>query len=195
MPPNPSIRASDRDRDRTAELLREHHAVGRLDPVEFAERLDQVYEARTIADLDVLTADLPAIDLYPLPTASLPSGRVVHSGLPAAYLRGGRRRRWRGPTGWPAAWSVFGALLLACLALRVAGAALPIIGLGAVGVLMLAGQLVSRRVIGQGGTSAGRLTDRQRDGIEGADDQGSDDRRSGDRRSGDQGSGDEDSEA
>jgi len=35
------IRASDHDRDRTARLLREHHAVGRLDPEEFAERLDQ----------------------------------------------------------------------------------------------------------------------------------------------------------
>ena len=61
------MRASDRDRDRTADLLREHHAAGRLDPDEYAERLDKVYQAKTIGDLDELTADLPSIDRYPLP--------------------------------------------------------------------------------------------------------------------------------
>jgi hypothetical protein len=61
------MRASDRDRDRTAELLREHHAAGRLDADEFAERLDKTYQARTIGDLDELIADLPSIDRYPLP--------------------------------------------------------------------------------------------------------------------------------
>lgn len=60
-------RASDRDRDRTAELLSEHHAAGRLDPDEFAERLDKVYQARTLGELDELVADLPPIARYPLP--------------------------------------------------------------------------------------------------------------------------------
>ena len=64
------MRASDQDRDRTADLLREHHALGRLDPAEFAERLDKVYQARTIGDLDELVADLPAIDRYQLPWGS-----------------------------------------------------------------------------------------------------------------------------
>lgn len=180
MAPNPSIRASDRDRDRIAELLREHHAVGRLDAEEFAERLDRAYDARTVEDLDALTADLPAIDLYPLPTASLPRGRAVHSGLPAAYLGrrrpGGTRRRWRGPTGWPAAWSCYALLLFACLALRVAGAPVPIIGVGIVGVLMLTGQLVTHRALGRGRESRS-LTDRESGSIEG----------SGEDHSGDQG--------
>jgi hypothetical protein len=61
------MRASDRDRDRTADLLREHHAAGRLDADEFTERLEAAYRARTIGDLDELTADLPSIDRYPLP--------------------------------------------------------------------------------------------------------------------------------
>jgi hypothetical protein len=82
MSSSPRVRASDRDRDRTAELLREHHAAGRLDPQEFAERLDLVYAAKTVDDLDVLVADLPKIDLYPLPSASLPRGR------------GGRKPSW-----------------------------------------------------------------------------------------------------
>ncbi len=48
------IRASDQDRDRTAQLLREHHAVGRLDAEEFTERLDKVFTAKTMGDLDEL---------------------------------------------------------------------------------------------------------------------------------------------
>ena len=36
---DPRIRASDADRDRTAALLREHHAAGRLTAEEFNERL------------------------------------------------------------------------------------------------------------------------------------------------------------
>jgi hypothetical protein len=86
MSSNPSMRASDRDRDRTADLLREHHALGRLDPVEFAERLDKSFNAKTVDELDELTMDLPAIDPYPLPAASLPRNRIVHSDLPASYI-------------------------------------------------------------------------------------------------------------
>ena len=72
MPDDPRIRASDEDRDRTAALLREHHAVGRLTPAEFGERLDRAYAATTVGELDELLADLPGIDLYQLPHASLP---------------------------------------------------------------------------------------------------------------------------
>ena len=81
------IRASDQDRDRTANVLREHHAVGRLDPDEFNERLDKVFSAKTMGELEALTADLPAVDPYPLPTSSLP--RTYSGGgteLPAASV-------------------------------------------------------------------------------------------------------------
>ena len=71
MPGDPRIRAADTDRDRAAALLREHHAAGRLTPGEFHERLDKAMDARTIGDIDELLADLPAIDLYQLPDASL----------------------------------------------------------------------------------------------------------------------------
>lgn len=69
MASDPKIRASDADRDRTAALLREHHAAGRLTAEEFNERLDQAYAAKTLGDLDALLADLPGIDLYQLPDA------------------------------------------------------------------------------------------------------------------------------
>jgi hypothetical protein len=78
MPGDPRMRASDADREKTVELLREHHAVGRLTAGEFSERLDQVYQAKTLGELDALLADLPAIDLYQLPSASIrprPSSR------------------------------------------------------------------------------------------------------------------------
>jgi uncharacterized protein DUF1707 len=75
MASDPRIRASDADRDRTAALLREHHAAGRLTADEFNERLDKAYAAKTLGELDELLADLPGIDLYQLPDASLERGR------------------------------------------------------------------------------------------------------------------------
>jgi hypothetical protein len=71
VPADPRIRASDADRDRTAALLREHHAAGRLTAEEFHERLDVALSAKTLAELDELLADLPLIDLYRLPHESM----------------------------------------------------------------------------------------------------------------------------
>ena len=57
---SPSLRASDKDRDRVIELLRAAVADGRLDPAEFDQRLDAALAARTIDALAPLTADLIA---------------------------------------------------------------------------------------------------------------------------------------
>ncbi|GGR78533.1 hypothetical protein GCM10010252_16520 [Streptomyces aureoverticillatus] len=54
------LRASDADRERVAEELREALAEGRLDMGEFDERLDAAYRARTYGDLAPLTRDLPS---------------------------------------------------------------------------------------------------------------------------------------
>jgi Domain of unknown function (DUF1707) len=80
MPGDPRLRASDADRERTAQLLREHHAVGRLTAEEFDGRLDKVFAAKTLGDLDELLADLPAIDLYQLPSAGIRPTRRGGSG-------------------------------------------------------------------------------------------------------------------
>jgi hypothetical protein len=58
-PVDPSLRASDADRDAVAARLREAHAEGRLTTEEFTERLDAAYAARTHGDLVPLTRDLP----------------------------------------------------------------------------------------------------------------------------------------
>jgi hypothetical protein len=71
MPGDPRVRASDANRERTASLLREHHAEGRLTAEEFNDRLDQAFAAKTIGELDALLADLPGIDLYRLPAAGI----------------------------------------------------------------------------------------------------------------------------
>lgn len=52
-------RIGDAERDRAAEYLREHLAVGRLDPVEFDERLTRALNAKTSTELDPLFTDLP----------------------------------------------------------------------------------------------------------------------------------------
>lgn len=68
-----SMRASDSDRDRVAEALREAAAEGRLSLDELDERLDRVFAAKTYADLVPLTSDLPSSgpgSPGPLPTVA-----------------------------------------------------------------------------------------------------------------------------
>jgi len=58
-PDRPSVRASDGDRQRVADLLRQHTSEGRLTIEEYEQRVDAAYAARTVADLRPLLADLP----------------------------------------------------------------------------------------------------------------------------------------
>ncbi|GGM06257.1 DUF1707 SHOCT-like domain-containing protein [Nakamurella endophytica] len=54
------LRASDRDREQVAAVLSTSMAEGRLTADELQERLDAVYRARTLGELEPLTRDLPA---------------------------------------------------------------------------------------------------------------------------------------
>lgn len=58
-PGAPPVRASDAERDQTAEILRAGYAEGRLSSAELDERLTAAYTAKTRADLHALTSDLP----------------------------------------------------------------------------------------------------------------------------------------
>ena len=119
MSSDPKIRASDADRDRTAALLREHHAAGRLTAEEFNERLDKAYAAKTMGELDQLLADLPGIDLYQLPDASLDRRRGTTFGLP--WLLAPRAGRGISPA-WRAAWGSWATVsLIAFLAWLLSG--------------------------------------------------------------------------
>ncbi len=70
------VLASDPERERVAEALREHAAAGRLDTDELEERLGATYGARLRADLLPLLADLP--------TPAAPRPRARRRRLPNA---------------------------------------------------------------------------------------------------------------
>jgi Domain of unknown function (DUF1707) len=117
MPGDPRLRASDADRERTASLLREHHAQGRLTPEEFDERVDRTFTAKTIGDLDALLADLPAIDLYRLPAAGIrpaPPGALRPRGSAVGRRAEGAISR-RGAATWATWAAISSALFVAWL--------------------------------------------------------------------------------
>lgn len=59
---DPRLRASDADRERIVEQLRQHTADGRLTMEEFDQRMSAAYAAKTYGELAELTRDLP-VDL------------------------------------------------------------------------------------------------------------------------------------
>ena len=115
MPGDPRIRASDADRDRVTALLREHHAAGRLTAEEFHERMEQALDAKTLGELDELLTDLPAIDLYQLPDASLRRAppHLGQSLLPADRRGSGEPARFAPGTVAMGAWAVVTSALIA----------------------------------------------------------------------------------
>ncbi|MEU9761174.1 DUF1707 domain-containing protein [Streptomyces sp. NPDC047987] len=66
------MRASDAERERIAETLREAVAEGRLDMEEFEQRLDAAYKARTHGELEPLVRDLPASGAHAHPAGQDP---------------------------------------------------------------------------------------------------------------------------
>ena len=82
-----SLRASDKDRESAAEVLREAAGEGRLSMPELDERLDAVYEAKTYADLEPIIRDLPHAAIAPAAAAvqaSPPASAVERSGAKPA---------------------------------------------------------------------------------------------------------------
>jgi Domain of unknown function (DUF1707) len=91
-----ALRASDGERDAVLQRVQQAFAEGRLDDIEFDERMRAALTARTHAALDVLVADLPAETAAPGPapaTAGRGPGRLAVA-LKSSVRRGGR---WRVP--------------------------------------------------------------------------------------------------
>jgi hypothetical protein len=86
-----SLRASDADRERFVEALRQHHLDGRLTAKELAERTERAYAARTLGDLDALATDLPPLH-PPAPAAPAPPPRAPAAGPPSGARPPGARR-------------------------------------------------------------------------------------------------------
>jgi hypothetical protein len=93
--PAPAIRASDQDRDAVAQRLQQAFAERRLDDDEFDDRMRAALTARTSADLDKLTTDLPAA----APAGSAPAPAAPAPGRWAVAYKNSIRRggRWRVP--------------------------------------------------------------------------------------------------
>ena len=91
----PAIRASDQDRDAVAQRLQQAFAERRLDDDEFDERMRAALTARTGADLELLTRDLPA----PAPGGAAPAVPGPVPGRWAVAYKNSIRRggRWRVP--------------------------------------------------------------------------------------------------
>jgi hypothetical protein len=107
-PPSPTeLRASDADRDRIADLLREALAEGRLTADEHAERVEGVLAAKTVGELDVFIRDLPAAHTgSAIPAHTAVPSRPSPGAIPmdadervmavfSASVRKGRRRAGR----------------------------------------------------------------------------------------------------
>ncbi|MEU5191874.1 DUF1707 domain-containing protein [Streptomyces klenkii] len=91
----PEMRASDAERERIAEALREAVAEGRLTMEEFEERLEAAYKARTHGELEPLVRDLPA-----------PGGGAAVSLTKATSSPVSAGEGWAGRIGGPAGGTV-----------------------------------------------------------------------------------------
>src|SRR5436309_10662420 len=65
MPDDADLRASDEQRERAAEEIRDHFAAGRLSDEELSDRVQAAYAARTQGELKTLLADLPRLPASP----------------------------------------------------------------------------------------------------------------------------------
>jgi hypothetical protein len=65
MPDDPGLRASDEQRERAAQDIREHFAAGRLNEDELDERVQAAYSAKTQPELDKIMVDLPKLPASP----------------------------------------------------------------------------------------------------------------------------------
>ncbi|WP_280718657.1 DUF1707 domain-containing protein [Kitasatospora sp. MAP5-34] len=99
------LRASDADRERIAELLRDAYAEGRLTMEEHSERIEAAYQARTLGELAPLTRDLPThrpISMEKAPQAGsrpaagpLTPARSESPSMVAIFGGASRKGRWR----------------------------------------------------------------------------------------------------
>lgn len=95
------LRASDADRDRIAEILRDALADGRLTYEEHSERIETAYRAKTLGELEPLVRDLSGAAPRPAPdtgysgsyAATGPGGDALN--LVAVFGAAERRGRWR----------------------------------------------------------------------------------------------------
>ncbi|MEU7889209.1 DUF1707 domain-containing protein [Microbispora bryophytorum] len=96
--PTSHLRASDSNRDQAAALLGEALSTGQLSHDEYSERLDSLYQAKTVGELDVLTQDLQVEQHRPAssPAYYAPQSESTETDTIVAIFGGAERKgRWR----------------------------------------------------------------------------------------------------
>ncbi|TCO34645.1 cell wall-active antibiotic response 4TMS protein YvqF [Kribbella steppae] len=104
--PHAHLRASDTDRDRVVDVLRDALMSGRLSQDEHAERLEQTLQARTLGELEPITQDLvvpqqampaasPAASNSPVPIEEPANPSDSFDTMFAVFGGGERSGRWR----------------------------------------------------------------------------------------------------
>ncbi|MFE9763235.1 DUF1707 domain-containing protein [Streptomyces sp. NPDC005808] len=98
------LRASDADRDRIADILRDALAEGRLTPEEHSERVEGVLATKTVGELDQFVRDLPAAHApRATPAYTIAPNRPTVGAIPlepddnvvAVFSAAVRKGRWR----------------------------------------------------------------------------------------------------
>jgi hypothetical protein len=101
----PDMRISDRDRQAAAERLRLALGEGRLDLLEYDDRLARAYSAVTYSDLEPLFADLPpAHAMAPVEPLPSPAARLASEPRPAPGIA-------RLPTALKVLWTIWVAVV------------------------------------------------------------------------------------
>ena len=97
VPDKGNLRASDADRERVADVIRQAAGDGRLTMEELDERLDAVYAAKTYAELEPITQDLPNASAPPVPAPAATADPARFGGQPgssaAIAIMGGFERK------------------------------------------------------------------------------------------------------
>jgi hypothetical protein len=152
QPHDPALRCSDADRERVVAELNKHFTEGRLTLDEFDQRSSSAYQARTYADLALLTTDLPggqvvpAVEREPIPADDPPPPVPQHG-------------RWQDAAGAVGSWLSVSVVLTVIWALGGRGDFWPgwVVGIWGVFVLMH----VLRTIFDQGGRHLDARTQRR----------------------------------
>jgi len=114
VPEPRDLRASDAERDRTVDALRDHAAAGRLDAEELEERLGRALAARSRSDLAALLEDVPETRAAAVVAPRRRPGKDPRALVPIAVLLvaiwavSGAGYFW--PM-WPLLWFAFAGLM------------------------------------------------------------------------------------
>lgn len=112
------MRASDADRERVTEILRDAHGDGRLSQDELLQRLEDTYAARTYRDLDVVIGDLPVARRSVAQVAGQlmrePRSATLATSAGTPMVRSGRARRFARRL-LTFSWWVYGTVVAMCV--------------------------------------------------------------------------------